>query len=689
MTSNRDLLSLRVASAFDRGEAPDIKKLLGSFFKGQPTIIAVMGTTGVGKSTFIRYATGDNLIKVGNDLTSYTQSAKLFRVPNTDIVLMDTPGFDDTYKNDVDILESIANGLKECFTYDCKVSGVIYIHAITEPRMKRTAVKNLSLFRKIVGLNNMDKCCLVTTKWSKQPVMQSIAHEEQLKTTSAFWAPLLERGAQVARFRDNKESAMEIVNQLADSRQFIPQLTQEFVIDQKPLVNTAAGQEVNDNLEDLKRAHEKEILEMRELHDEAIQNKDLELANMMAKERAEFERKLQKTEQQIARMQNQNRGPEFNPLNLLLNLMMGEESTPYSKRQKATTADGHPFIALVTGPTGAGKSTLVQIATGDTDIRVGNSLRSCTKDTGLYPIPGTNIYLMDTPGFDDTVMSDATILEKIGASLLGLGETCKISCILYLHPITEARMTRTALKNLRLFKKIVGAENMSKCCLVTTKWSKEDATLADAREIELKEDEQFWKPLLDKGAHMARFSDSKQSVLDILDSLGVSGSQGFRPKLVEELSHGIPLEQTAAGKEVSGSIEEITAKLGKEKADLQREYDEAIGEGNEEMAAIISKEQTKHEEQLEGADQARKLLTMGVTEDSVRRRMRQWSTLLGLPCTVAAIAAVSLTATAIKVGAEAAASLRAPGAATVAAKAGEVIQAGADVLGDAVRGLSS
>ena len=90
-----------------------------------------MGPTGAGKSTvrsptsfdtsilitpqFIEMATGQDGQTVGHGLQSRTAVIRTVRVthPETSrpIVFVDTPGFDDTYKSDTEILSMIADWL--------------------------------------------------------------------------------------------------------------------------------------------------------------------------------------------------------------------------------------------------------------------------------------------------------------------------------------------------------------------------------------------------------------------------------------------------------------------------------------------------------------------------------------------------------------------------------------------------
>ena len=61
----------------------------------------------------------------------------------------------------------------------------------------------------------------------------------------------------------------------------------------------------------------------------------------------------------------------------------------------------------------------INIASGS-QLRVGVNLTSCTAEVELaneFVLDGRRVILIDTPGFDDTNISDAEILEKIAAFL--------------------------------------------------------------------------------------------------------------------------------------------------------------------------------------------------------------------------------------------------------------------------------
>lgn len=214
---------------------------------------------------------------------------------------MDTPGFDDTAVSDTDILQQFADELAACFSNEVKISGVLYIHPITEPRMKGSMLKNLRMFRKMVGERNMGCCILVTTKWGSKDTDVFVAREEELKTRN--WSALLASGAGIARFEDTEKSAIDIVMRVAKSGGFIPKIAQEYVIEGKKLSETEAGQEVFDDIEKARAAYLEEVRALQEEHQSAMDANKNEFANILRQQQEDYKAKLEEIERNKADME--------------------------------------------------------------------------------------------------------------------------------------------------------------------------------------------------------------------------------------------------------------------------------------------------------------------------------------------------------------------------------------------------
>ncbi|PPR04714.1 hypothetical protein CVT24_011836 [Panaeolus cyanescens] len=150
-------------------------------------IIAVMGSTGVGKTSFISALAGPDAKwvqeGVGHDLSSGTQTVNCIKIKiegtQSHLVLVDTPGFDDPSRSNADILTVIADWLKRSYADGKKLSGVVYLHRITDIRFDSGAATTLNLFRHICGGDIYDKVCLTTTRWNDVPPQSKHEYEEK------------------------------------------------------------------------------------------------------------------------------------------------------------------------------------------------------------------------------------------------------------------------------------------------------------------------------------------------------------------------------------------------------------------------------------------------------------------------------------------------------------------------------
>lgn len=180
-------------------------------------IIAVMGITGSGKTTFVSRCVGED-VGIGHDLHSYTQDIAIhsFRHQGRVIRLIDTPGFDDTSKADVAILNNIAFWLSHAYRAEPKLllSGIIYLHPVSDTRMAGTATKNLEMMKCLCGMENLPVINLATTMWELVNPALANAREQELIRDDRFWGSLVRKGSKVCRHYDSDTSAFAIIDRI-------------------------------------------------------------------------------------------------------------------------------------------------------------------------------------------------------------------------------------------------------------------------------------------------------------------------------------------------------------------------------------------------------------------------------------------------------------------------------------------
>ncbi|RVD81842.1 uncharacterized protein DFL_009689 [Arthrobotrys flagrans] len=233
--------------------------------KDKEVLIAVMGMTGAGKSTFISKATGKPDIAIGHNLESCTREISVHetKIDDTTVRFVDTPGFSDTYLSDTEVLGMIADYLAAAYSKDMKLHGIIYLHPISENRMTHPATKNLEMFRKLTGEKNLKNVVLTTSMWDKVTAEEGARREKELK--EKFWKILLTFEAKTIKYKGTPESAKEVAGLLMENKGFYLQLQEEMGRGNKALKDTAAGREVMEELARVKEQHQREMQEMKDM----------------------------------------------------------------------------------------------------------------------------------------------------------------------------------------------------------------------------------------------------------------------------------------------------------------------------------------------------------------------------------------------------------------------------------------
>ena len=163
-------------------------------------------------------------------------------------------------------------------------------------------------------------------------------------------------------------------------------------------------------------------------------------------------------------------------------------------------------------------------------------------------IDSKTLVLVDTPGFDDTRMSDYEILQKLASWLQTVAEEGQLlSGLIYLHRITNTRVEGSARRALHAFQRICGEETYRNVILATTFWNSIEhcKETGEAREQRLLTNEGFWKAMKDKGAKTTRLTRDYKSVIP--DLLAISQKPTVTLGLQRELDDGRSLETTMAG----------------------------------------------------------------------------------------------------------------------------------------------
>lgn len=83
------------------------------------------------------------------------------------LYLADTPGFDEISRSDTDVLINIVTSLQTMRKEHIKLSGIIYLHRITDTRIGGAASRNLRMLHELVGTDKMKNVLFVSNRWEE------------------------------------------------------------------------------------------------------------------------------------------------------------------------------------------------------------------------------------------------------------------------------------------------------------------------------------------------------------------------------------------------------------------------------------------------------------------------------------------------------------------------------------------
>ncbi|KAF4590274.1 hypothetical protein EYR38_009572 [Pleurotus pulmonarius] len=181
-------------------------------------------------------------------------------------------------------------------------------------------------------------------------------------------------------------------------------------------------------------------------------------------------------------------------------------------------------------------------------------------------------------------------------------------------------MGGTSTRNFRMFRKLCGDDSLQNVVLVTNMWGQVPFDIGEAREQELKEQDIFFKPVLDEGAQIKRHNNTLASTQEILRSVAFKGTVPLRiqKELVDEKKD---ITDTDAGEELGRELHEQAVKFKQQQEKLREEMEEALKNNDEKARVELEKATAKLNEDINRltSDSAR----MASSFADAQRRMQQ------------------------------------------------------------------
>lgn len=246
------------------------------------------------------------------------------------------------------------------------------------------------------------------------------------------------------------------------------------------------------------------------------------------------------------------------------------------------------------------------------------------------------VALVDTPGFDDTTRSDAEILEQIVQFLCTQYELgIPLKGIIYMHRITDNRMSGSAQRYFEMFMRLCGDQNLENVVLLTTMWGEiKDEGKGLQRERELRRE--FWAEMERNGSTIRRFDGSRSMAEAFVCRLMRKGDiiLDIQDELVGQ---GKRLDQTRAGKLVVPMVDQRIGESGRKIKEMEEFGVANSAEAERRRQALLEQHKKNLEErkrlQTKTGEEIREKIAGERKRDRMKNSLQIFVSILGLVAT--------------------------------------------------------
>ena len=173
----------------------------------------------------------------------------------------------------------------------------------------------------------------------------------------------------------------------------------------------------------------------------------------------------------------------------------------------------------------------------------------------------------------------------------------KLAGVLYFHRISDPKMGGTSTRNFKMFRKLCGDAALQNVIIVTNRWGEVDPHVGEAREAELIREDDFFKPVLDKGAQMARHENTIPSAERIIRLILKNNPLPLQIQ-IELVKEGKDISETSAGEELNRELNAQIKKYKEEMRALKEEMRQAMKDEDEETRTELEIEAQKTQKEI-------------------------------------------------------------------------------------------
>ena len=150
--------------------------------------------------------------------------------------------------------------------------------------------------------------------------------------------------------------------------------------------------------------------------------------------------------------------------------------------------------------------------------------------------------------------------------------------VIYLHRISDVRMSGTSYTNLRMLRSLCGRDTLSNVILASTMWDKVTPAEGGRREKELLDEKNFWGQLRQFGAKPWRYDNTQGTATAMVNYLLQ------RDPVVLQIQRELAVEKkklidTSAGKSISVQLDDLEKKFADDLAFIKEDLIQAQRNG--------------------------------------------------------------------------------------------------------------
>lgn len=198
----------------------------------------------------------------------------------------------------MEVLKEIAFSLASLYKQGVKLAGLLYLHQITDRKMQSSTLKSLYMLKAVCGKSSFPNVVLVTMMWNvlEQSGVSfdlGVQRKKELWSNDNFWG-LIEKGeSHIVQHSGGLQSANSIVSLLVDKKSpMVLDIQRQMIDERKSLDETIAGKFVQKELFDARKKHERDIADYQQSMDDALKEKDENMAAILHKQKEEHEAKV-------------------------------------------------------------------------------------------------------------------------------------------------------------------------------------------------------------------------------------------------------------------------------------------------------------------------------------------------------------------------------------------------------------